>query len=292
LDKLNILIIDDNKADMILIKRFLEFQENFTFDLKFAESLTKGFVVLAEETIDIVLLDLSLPDGFGLNTITKFREKFPDIPVIVLTGHSDDRTAIEALRLGAQDYLVKGIFNFDLLVRSLRYSIERNKLQLALKSLAIVDELTELYNRRGFLTLADSHKKLAKRNKREFLVFFMDIDKFKTINDTLGHQEGDEALKDFADILRKTFREADIIARLGGDEFVVLVNDTKENKKEKLYTRLKNNFEQFNLNGNRKYDLSASAGIVTVEPATNNSIDEILAKADKLMYEDKMRNRG
>jgi two-component system cell cycle response regulator len=286
-DKINILIIDNNKEDIILIRNMLEFKHKLNFALKHAESLNKSFDLLARENIDIVLLDLSLPDALGLETLMKFRDKVPDIPVIVLTGNNNDELALEALKLGAQDYLIKGQFNFDLLVRSLRYSIERNKLHLTLISLAIVDELTTLYNRRGFLTLAENHKKLAKRNNKEFLICFTDINKLKTINDTLGHKLGDNALKDFSHILIKTFREADIIARLGGDEFVVLVRDAELNKRDILYSRLNENLREFNSNENRKYKLSASIGIVLVPPDSDDPIEEILEKADQLMYMDK-----
>lgn len=289
-EKINILIIDNNKTDISLIKRMLELQEKLNFDLKYADSLNKSFDLLARENIDIVLLDLTLTEDWGLNTLIKFREKVPDIPVIVLTGHNDDELAIDALKLGAQDYLVKGQFNFDMLVRSLRYSIERNKLHLTLISLAIVDELTTLYNRRGFLTLAENHKKLAKRTKKGFLICFTDINKLKAINDTFGHKMGDNALIDFSHILKKTFREADIIARLGGDEFVVLVRDAEANKQDILYNRLNDNLTELNFNENRKYKLSASIGIVLVGPDSNEPIEEILEKADKLMYEDKSRN--
>jgi two-component system cell cycle response regulator len=289
-EKINILVIDNNEADIDIIKSMFEAQEKLKFGLKYAASLDKSFDLLARGNIDIVLLDLSLPDDLGLETLTRFREKVPDIPVIVLTRHNDDEMALEALKLGAQDYLVKGRFNFDLLVRSLRYSIERNKLRLTLISLAIVDELTTLYNRRGFLTLAENHKKLARRTNKEFLICFIDINKLKIINDTYGHKIGDNALKDFTYILRKTFREADIIARLGGDEFVVLVRDAEANKKEILYFRLQDNLKEFNSNENRTYELSASIGIVLVEPDSDFPIDEILEKADKLMYLDKSKS--
>jgi two-component system cell cycle response regulator len=286
-EKINILIIDENIVDVELIKSMLAFKQNLNFDLMHAVSPDKSFAVLARENIDVVILDLSSSAENGLENLTKFRDKVPDIPVIVLTSNTSDDLALEALKLGAQDYLVKGMFNFDLLVRSLRYSIERNKLRLTLISLAIVDELTSLYNRRGFLTLADNHKKLAKRNKKEFLLCFIDINKLKTINDTFGHKMGDNALKDFSHILRKTFREADIIARLGGDEFVVLIRDAEESKKEILYTRLHDNLNEFNDSENRKYKLSASIGIVLVDPDSEDLVEEILEKADKLMYEDK-----
>src|SRR5436305_14018249 len=113
-EKIKILIIDNSKEDMILVKNMLDYQQKLNFELKHTESLNKSFDLLARENIDIVLLDLTLPDANGLETLIKFREKVPDIPVIVLTGHNDDDIALEALKLGAQDYLIKGMFNFDL----------------------------------------------------------------------------------------------------------------------------------------------------------------------------------
>lgn len=160
-----------------------------------------------------------------------------------------------------------------------------------LRALSFVDDLTGLYNRRGFLTLAEQQLKIANRTKDKMLLFFIDLDDMKWINDTLGHPEGDRALREFATILRETFRESDIIARIGGDEFVVLSIEKTGNNTELLTTRLQEHIESHNnRKGGKHFKLSISMGIAIYDPEYPCFIDKLLSQADKLMYEQK-RNK-
>jgi len=211
--------------------------------------------------------------------VAKFREKFPDTPLIVLTYFNDEKLAFAALRLGAQDYLEKGLFNIDMLIRSIRYSIDKNKLELTLKSLSVIDDMTLLYNQRGFLKEANDHRKISKRNKKDFLIFITEIDNLELINDTFGHREGDWAILDFSNILKKTFREIDIIARLETNKFTILVRDTDLKIKEVLFSRLEKNLEKFN-SEERKYRLSVNSELILIEPDSNINIEDILQKSN------------
>ncbi|HOJ93556.1 MAG TPA: sensor domain-containing diguanylate cyclase, partial [Dictyoglomaceae bacterium] len=163
----------------------------------------------------------------------------------------------------------------------------RKQLEEKLKLLSNTDPLTKLHNRRGFNTLADYTLKLAKRLDKKLVLIFADIDNMKWINDTFGHKIGDMALKEVAEIFRKTFRENDLIVRIGGDEFVVLTVVDDEKDKEELLLRLNKNIERCNNNDDRLYKLSLSIGAVFCDSAEVSSIEEILNKADKLMYEEK-----
>ena len=164
---------------------------------------------------------------------------------------------------------------------------ERKRAEEALRASLLVDELTGLYNRRGFSTLGQQQLKTADRAKSTMSLLFADFDDLKQINDTLGHPEGDLALIEIASVLRETFRESDIIARIGGDEFVVLAIETDGLPTEVLTTRLQENLEAHNARGNRRYKLSLSMGIARYDPESPCSIDELLARADRLMYEQK-----
>ncbi len=163
----------------------------------------------------------------------------------------------------------------------------RVRMEETLRALALVDELTGLYNRRGFFTLSQQQLKTANRAKRKMLLLFTDFDGLKLINDAFGHSEGDRALIETADILRETFRESDIIARIGGDEFVVLAAETGKANANAVITRLQENLEARNAKGDRRYELSLSAGIAYYDPESPCSIDELLAQADRAMYERK-----
>jgi diguanylate cyclase (GGDEF)-like protein len=165
--------------------------------------------------------------------------------------------------------------------------IERKRAEEALSALLLVDDLTGLYNRRGFFNLVEQQLKIADRTKRKMLLLFADFDDLKQINDTLGHREGDLALIEIAHVLKETFRQSDIIARIGGDEFVVLAMETDGASAEVLTARLRENLEVRNARGDRRYKLSLSVGITRYDPENPCSIDELLARADRLMYEQK-----
>jgi len=168
---------------------------------------------------------------------------------------------------------------------------KREEAEEAIRALSITDELTGLHNRRGFLSLAGQQLKLADRNKRGILLYFADLDGLKWINDTLGHEEGDKALIETAAVLKETFRTSDIIARLGGDEYAVLALDTNEANSAIFTARLQSLIDKRNHQENRRYRLSISAGCSYYDPENPVSMDELIASADKLMYEQKQNKK-
>jgi diguanylate cyclase (GGDEF)-like protein/PAS domain S-box-containing protein len=164
---------------------------------------------------------------------------------------------------------------------------ELKKMEEELRTLTLTDSLTGLYNRRGFLTFAEQHLKIANRMRSKIYMLYADLDNLKRINDTLGHQAGDEALKETAGLLGETFRESDIISRIGGDEFVVMpIKDAEENIAP-ITARLKNNIGRYNAKKDRKYVLSVSVGITYYDPDQPITVEELLSQCDKLMYEEK-----
>jgi two-component system cell cycle response regulator len=285
-----ILLIEDNPGDVRLLKEILTDVNTGQYKVVHVDCLSKGLKILSENSFDLILLDLSLPDSQSLDTFVKAHTQVPKVPIVVLTGLNDEMMAVSAVRQGAQDYLVKGEVDSNLLGRAIRYAIERQQLQVELRAMSLVDELTGLYNRRGFLILAQQQLKLAQRIGKEMLLLFADLDNMKQINDTLGHQEGDKALIKIAYILRDTYRKSDIIARIGGDEFVVLAIEASEDKAEILISRLQKNLNNYNTQENLHYKLSISVGISVYDPKSSCSIDELIARADVLMYEQK-RNK-
>jgi diguanylate cyclase (GGDEF)-like protein/PAS domain S-box-containing protein len=168
---------------------------------------------------------------------------------------------------------------------------EKKQMEERFRTLSIVDDLTGLYNRRGFFTLAQQQMKVTERTKKNMLLFFIDLDKMKQINDTLGHKEGDKALIEVATILKEVFRESDIIGRMGGDEFAILAIDTNDETREVLINRLHNILDDYNKTEGRKYQPSLSIGIAHYDPEKPSSLDELMAQADTLMYEEKRNKR-
>jgi diguanylate cyclase (GGDEF)-like protein/PAS domain S-box-containing protein len=164
---------------------------------------------------------------------------------------------------------------------------ERKRTEEELKALTLRDELTGLYNRRGFLNLAEQQLKIADRMKQELLLIFFDLDGMKRINDTYGHQEGDQALTQAAQILKETFRESDIVGRYGGDEFAVLVLESDESKGALITKRLREITSRHNLQANRLYALGLSFGMARFDPYKPSTLDELIRQADQEMYRNK-----
>jgi len=176
----------------------------------------------------------------------------------------------------------------DLLMRAVRCAAKQYMLQAELGNLALTDELTGLYNRRGFMALAERQLKLGRRTGREMLLFVMDVDRLKQINDSFGHIEGDRALKRTADALRETFRDSDVVARLGGDEFAVLAIEASGHSEATIKTRLFECLKSISARHSR-YEISLSLGVARFDPRNCASIGELMAKADEAMYEQKRR---
>ena len=169
-------------------------------------------------------------------------------------------------------------------------AVKQALLDRELRHLALTDELTYLYNRRGFFAAAVQQLKLAARKNQSLLLLYCDVDNLKKINDSYGHQEGDLALIRTADALEKTFRDSDTLARLGGDEFVVLASEASSQTQEVLLRRLEKNLKKSNANEFR-YELSLSVGVARFDPKRAISLGELMAQADEAMYEQKRNHQ-
>jgi diguanylate cyclase (GGDEF)-like protein len=285
-----VLIIEDNPGDARLVQETLKEMTRFSCRTEWADRLQAGLALLLEHVYDIILLDLSLPDSRGLATFTTLHDQISTIPIVVLTGQHDEHLALEMVQAGAQDYLLKDNLNSSMLQRVIAYAIERQRMITNIRTLSLCDELTGLYNRRGFFTLAEQQVKIADRIKKKIFVFFIDLDRMKWINDNLGHAAGDAALTETAAILRETFRQSDIIGRIGGDEFIVLFVETSDvDSSERIQARLREAVQQHNAAAGRPFQLSLSVGITTYEPNSGVTLDQLVSQADHLMYEEKQR---
>lgn len=421
-----ILLIEDNLDYARLIQRILSSKSSSQMSVVHHDTFTTGFERLLEGDIDLVLLDLDLPDSGTTDTILQIHQG-AEVPIIVLTGTDDENIALKSVQKGAQDYLMKSRIDSSLLIRSIKYAIERKKvddklkrteerfrllientvdliaildldgtikyvspshkrivgydeqdmlgkkafefvhpedlpsvikifskgvqkvserledgdlpnsnedlsntaefrfrhkdgywvtlesigslyppesgepgvivnyrditerkkMEESLRNLSVTDDLTNLYNRRGFLSFAEHHIQAADRKKHQLLLILVDLDGLKLINDAFGHKEGDMALIDTAEIIKNTFRKSDLIARVSGDEFVVLTADTKLNAAQAIRDRLEENIAAHNAKQKRLYKISLSFGISIYDPYHPSSIDRLIVKADELMYMDK-----
>lgn len=157
---------------------------------------------------------------------------------------------------------------------------------------SFVDELTGLYNRRGFLSTASHKLEQAKRDNQRLALLFADLDGLKSINDNLGHLAGDSAIRDFGTILVDCFRSSDIISRIGGDEFVILTTVSNADEAESIKTRLLQHVQQHNSHQQRQYNLVASVGVSILEPNVDSNLEHLIQRADNLMYKEKRRKKA
>jgi two-component system, cell cycle response regulator len=288
---MNILLVEDNPSDVRLVHEALRDLDALRFNVVHAATLGQALECLASRRLDIGLLDLDLPDSRGLDVVQQIRGVAPQMPLVVLTGNNDQRVATASLQEGAQDYLVKAEVSGQSLWRALRYAIERQRVQFELLNLSLVDDLTGLSNRKGFLSQATHHARLAERLEKPFLVGFIDLDGLKRINDTFGHQEGNRALVEAAQVLRNSFRQADILARFGGDEFAVVVTEANESAMPVVIRRVDEHVRIVNAQPQRLYELALSIGLVVHDGSQPSDLEFLLQQADALMYRHKRDKR-
>ena len=287
-DKLVVLVVSSQEDAARQVRELLEGADPDRFGVVAAEPQA-SLARLARGGVDVVLLAMSLSARRGFATFTELRALAPAIPFLFLSDSVDERHGLEAVRAGAQDFLVQTDLDGEHLARALRHAIERNRLHTALLDLALVDDLTGLYNRRGFLTLATRDLRLAHRGNETLLVAFADLDDLKGVNDAAGHAVGDRALRDTAALLRQTFRDSDLVARIGGDEYAVLVRHAGPESAGVLAERLKRQLRDFNRRAGRPYQLSVSLGFATHKASTLGSVAGLLDRADRALYRDKRR---
>jgi diguanylate cyclase (GGDEF)-like protein len=220
----SVLIIDDNAADVYLTRMQLE-KSGVCSEVSHCTRLEQAVSLLRARRFDAVIADLSLPDARGLLIVEQVRASAPDSALIVLSGLDEEKVNVQAVRLGAQDYLIKSRTDAELMRRSLQHAIERKRQEQRLSYLAHHDPLTQLMNRTAFCDKLEESTAHTRRTGRHCAVMFLDLDGFKQINDVHGHEAGDAVLCEVARRIQASVRDEDTVGRLGGDEFAILVEE-------------------------------------------------------------------
>lgn len=291
---LTLLHIEDDDGDAIQALRDCKKEFGIdSFSLVRVNSMDDGLLKLTESQFDAILLDLNLGDGRSIENIQAIKEKAPDMPIVVLSGHDDTETALIAIRNGAQEYIIKSVNNARQLGLAVLASIERKAYERHLYHLANHDELTGLPNRRAFKDYLKPWLIRASRWDRPETVMFMDVNGFKEVNDTLGHDVGDLLLKQIAAILRSGLRASDMLARYAGDEFVVhLDSDVKDPSamSEQVAKKINKLFEEPIIIGGHSVKTSVSIGIASF-PTDGLDVSSLIHHADLAMYDSKTAGR-
>ncbi len=286
---LSILIVEDDPDDILFLTASLKKLQakDIEPNLRITESLNEALEALSTGNYDLIITDLYLPDSEGVNTFVEIQKRANIIPVIIVGGSSEELLIRETIKLGAQDYIPKSDLSADLLARTIHHAIERHRLQESLRALSFTDELTGVYNRRGFLTLLDQQLALSRRTRKGFFLFLVDLDHLKQINDTYGHLVGDHALMDMCKCLRATFRKHDIIGRIGGDEFAVIAINAPEESGEYLKNHMVHKLQEYNSQITEPYRLSYSIGKVFYDGLREVDFNQLVEIADQELYEAK-----
>ena len=285
--QIRVLQVEDNPGDARLIFEFL-FREQVTdIHLSQANSLQSAFELLEREYFDVILLDLSLPDAEKLEGLYSLLKVAPKVAVVIVSSSDDEMIALKALQSGAQDYIVKGRFDSYTLNKSIRYAVERKKIEEHLSYLALNDPLTGLLNRASFMARVTESIDRSKRNGEKLAVFFIDMDDFKLVNDTFGHSAGDDLLVQVAGRFRQCLRAEDTLARLSGDEFSILIELLDESESsDKITQKLLAAMERPFYLSKQQVFATVSIG-VTVFLGNEVCTEEALKQADMAMYKAK-----
>ncbi len=288
-----VLLVDDDEDDALLTRATLGDGFGSRVTMEWAGTYALGLDKLTTGSFDVALVDYNLGGETGIELLRAAQARGCRTPVIMLTGHSDRATDLDAMHAGAADYFVKGRVTGDMLERSIRYARERHRLLEEIRSLSLRDQLTGLGNRRAFFTFGEQRLQLMERAASLGVLVFADVDGLKQVNDTLGHESGDALLVDAARVLCATFRRTDLIARLGGDEFVVLADVSANENVQIIFDRLQRHVELHNATlGGEGFRLSISVGAKCFTGSPSVALQELVAGADALMLQHKKSRRG
>jgi diguanylate cyclase (GGDEF)-like protein len=286
-----VLLVEDNPADTFLARRILAETDDPTPAVETEDRLAGAIQRLARGGVDVVVLDLGLPDSKGLESFERLSREAPSVPLVILSSLEDQAIAAEAVRRGAQDFLVKGRFNGGVLSRTLRYAIERHRLQSQIFALSLTDELTGLSNLRGFEGRVLDDLRRAKRQQSELVLGFARLEGLRTINERYGRVEGDRLVRDTATILRSTFRETDVLARPGGDRFTILLRDAGCHSTEQARHRLVGHLDDYNSCLDRPFQVSIRLRFSRQVPTREETLENLLRCADMALRSDQDQTR-
>lgn len=288
---MKILLVEDDAEDAEFLRLSLA-QHNHSVSLTRASSIADAATALENERFDVVLLDLNLPDGRGAECVERIREADDLMPIVVLSGHGDEDFAVEILNRGVQDYLVKWEGDGRIILRAIRYAIERKRAEVKLTYLARIDWLTTLPNRHHLREALAQVTKRALRGRRTMALLLLDLDGFKAVNETHGHATGDALLRAVAERLKSSVREGDLLARLGGDEFAVLLEEVEGPRDiEAALRKITAVFREPFAAGVRQLSITASIGI-TVCPADGTDAAALLNNAETALSQAKQQGQS
>lgn len=296
----HILCVEDDHACFRMVERMLTYGNKR--QISHADTVKDAEMMIKRHRYSLILLDYILPDGDAFDLLEFLKQEHLDIPVVVLTGHGSEITASQLFRKGVSDYLSKTRLDRKSLVESVEFSLERHylnrdreKAMLVMGDLSSKDDLTGLFNRRYFDEAFDREASGTDRYKTDLALCLIDLDHFKTVNDTHGHTVGDQVLKTTAGIILATVRKYDIACRYGGEEFALILPNTDRDGAESMCNRIRKNLADHEFQvGGKTFRVTLSAGIAMIrsEPPDENPSENMIRQADAALYQAKDQGRN
>ena len=297
-EALNILSIENSDADFRNIRDILK--ERKSINLLRATRIEEAIDLIARTEFDLIFMENVLPDGDGLGFIKQLCQKGLEIPVVIITGQGNEMIASQVIQNGAYDYLPKDHITENSLTESISKALKKFRLNKAITiaqkkmaEMSTKDALTGLYNRRYFTEALDRELARANRYRSEIVLCMLDLDHFKTVNDTYGHPAGDAVLSELGGMLKEYIRESDLLCRYGGEEFAIILTNTDPEKARLVCERFREMvaWHEFTYNA-FSFHVTISVGIASYDSASNPSALELIEWADKALYRAKNTGRN
>lgn len=286
-------MIDDDRIQFRVTQAHFRNFQSATYELEWAATYEDGLSRLLAGGFEACLLDYQLGPRDGLQLIREAIEAGCRTPIVFLTAESSDRVDIEAMNAGALDYLVKGEISPRSLERSLRYALKLGETLEALRQLATRDQLTGMLNRRELDRILAEESERAQRFGHSLALVMVDIDHFKSVNDTHGHPAGDAVLRRVAQRLSTQLRTVDRIARYGGEEFALVLVQTDRRAALEVAARIVAAVasQPVTIDGGLELPLTVSAGLAVL-PADAKHVEQLIGSADRALYAAKKGGRN
>jgi len=293
-----LLIVDDTETNVDILVELL----SDLYEIVVALDGERALKILDEQAVDLILLDIMMPDmdGYEVCKRVKQNEKTHDIPIIFITAKTDEASIEKAYDVGGMDYITKPFkpkelfarIKTQLHIRALIEELERSKCEL--KRLSETDPMTNLYNRRYFNDASKTIMELAKRDNTPLTVVMLDIDKFKKVNDTYGHDVGDDILISISNILLEMTRKSDLDCRFGGEEFILLLPETSLEGSMVIAEKIRKKVAAFSLTlkDDREVSVTVSLGVSQIDMQHDLSIAPAIKRADIALYKAKESGRN
>jgi diguanylate cyclase (GGDEF)-like protein len=295
-DRIRVLLVENDHDDVALFDEIVtEVNGNNGYDYQFvivpALSIQEAREYLDVDTTDVMILALTLPEGSSKDILSRLESFYCDIPTVTLVQHGDMKSGKESIQHGVQDYLIKGEITAERMSHSIINAIERHKLTSMTQTGSMIDDLTQIYNARGFHRIVRHGVALAKRKNLGITFIYVDVDDLSQINRDYGVRGGETTLKVIASILKSSFRESDIVARLGSDDFVVVSLGSSTWADPSISTRIERALSQVRDDSRIQWDIPLSIGTVFIDKDFGDSVEDHIAIAQKKMYDHRRLKR-